>query len=106
MRIPFEFNESKFEDSARIKFLYNSPELHQNIEISIDGNEISVETLLETFERFLGALGVHVPENVYVGFLETVNESNEDDSEVSFELDDEDEEDIDDDNDFKNKKKK
>ena len=98
MRLPFDFNKPNLEENARIKFLYNSPELHQNIEISIDGNETSVETLLDAFERFLGALGIHIPNNVVVGFIELEkgeDGEDEEDSTVEFELekDEEDEED-------------
>ena len=38
MRFPFDFNNSSFNEDARIKFIYNSPELHQNVEISLDGD--------------------------------------------------------------------
>lgn len=79
MRLPFEFNNSKFDDEARIKFLYTSPELHQNIELSLDGDKTSVEALLDAFQRFLGALGVSVPENVVLGFVQLDDEDEDDD---------------------------
>lgn len=76
MRLPFNLSETKLEEDARVKFIYTSPELHQNIEISLDGDETSVETLLNAFERFLGALGINLPPNVILGFVE-IEESNE-----------------------------
>jgi hypothetical protein len=70
MRLPFDLNESKFEEDARVKFSFTSPELHQNIEISLDGDKTSVEALLDAFQRFLGALGINLPDNVVVGIIE------------------------------------
>ena len=70
MRLPFDLSESKFEQDARVKFSFTSPELHQNIEISIDGEDTSVEALLDAFQRFLGALGICTPKNVILGFVE------------------------------------
>jgi len=84
MRLPFELTESKFKPDARVKFVYTSSELHQNIEISMDGNNTTVETLLEGFERFLGALGICTPPNVVLGFIELNDEdeeNNEDENE-------------------------
>ena len=81
MRLPFSLNDSKFEEGARVKFSFTSPELHQNIEISLDGDDTSVEALLDAFQRFLGALGIIIPENVVVGFVELGEE--EDDNESS-----------------------
>jgi hypothetical protein len=80
MRLAFDFNNSNLNEEARIKLTYNSPELKQNIEISIDGDEISIDTLLDSFERFIGALGIHIPENVMLGFveLEELDEEDED----------------------------
>lgn len=86
MRLPFDFNNNSFQDDARIKFSFTSPELNQNIEISIDGSKLSVDVLLETFERFLSALGVSIPEDVVLGFIR-MEESDEDDQD-----DDDDEE--------------
>ena len=88
MRLPFDLSNSKIENNARVKFLFTSPELHQNIEVSLDGNDTSVETLLDAFRRFLGALGISIPDNVEVGFVEL------DDEELDEEdlLDDEEEE--------------
>lgn len=91
MRLPFNLNDSQFADEARIKFTYTAPELNQNIEISIDGSKLSVDVLLETFERFMSALGVSIPEDVVLGFIR-MEESDEDDQD-----DDEDDEDGDDD---------
>lgn len=95
MRLPFEFDNSKFDDS-RVKFIYTSPEHHQNIEISIDGDKTSVETLIETFERFLGALGISIPKNVVLSFVEIDDEDDENDEEKEDnEFEPEDEEDKD-----------
>lgn len=83
MRLPFTLGDSKIEDDARIKFSFTSPELHQNIEISLDGDDTSVEALVDAFQRFLGALGVAFPENVVLGFVdvgdEEQNDNNSDD---------------------------
>ncbi len=92
MRLPFDLNDSQFLSDARIKFSYTAPELNQNIEISIDGDKVSVETLLETYERFLGALGVCIPSNVMLGFVEI------DDQDSGDEGDDEDDDSDDDGN--------
>ena len=81
MRLPFNLSETKLEEDARVKFIYTSPELHQNIEISMDGEETSVETLLNAFERFLGALGISVPPNVILGFVEVEETEDSEDSE-------------------------
>lgn len=84
MRLPFDITGPKFQEEARVKFLFNSPELHQSIEISIDGNDTSVETLCDAFQRFLGALGITFPDNVVVGLIELdedeLDEDEEDDS--------------------------
>lgn len=69
MRLPFDLDNSKFQQDARVKFSFSSPELHQNIEISLDGDETSVEVLLDAFERFMCALGISFPENVALGFI-------------------------------------
>ena len=79
MRIPFNFDKTNFEEDARIKFSYTSPELHQNIEISIDSNELSIDALLETFERFISALGVSIPDDVVVGFIRVNDEEGDED---------------------------
>jgi len=71
MRPSFDLsNNLKFEEDARVKFIYTSPEHNQNIEISIDGDEASVDVLLDAFQRFLGALGVPFPANVGLEFVE------------------------------------
>lgn len=88
MRLPFNLDETKFDEKARVKFSFTSPELHQNIEISLDGEETTVETLLDAFQRFLGALGVSTPDNVLLGFVQV--EDDEDDDEEDDEDDDED----------------
>ena len=44
----------------------------------MDGNNTTVETLLEGFERFLGALGICTPSNVVLGFIELNDEDDED----------------------------
>ena len=98
MRLPFDINGPKFRDEARVTLSFHSPEFNQNIEISIDGNETSVDTLCDAFQRFLGALGISFPDNVVLGFVEL------DDEDM---LDDEDEEDdSDDEEDDKKGKKK
>lgn len=94
MRLPFNFNNSDLDQEARIKLSYTSPEHHQNIEISMDGDEVSVETLLDAFQRFLGALGICVPENVVLTFVELEEEG--DSKEIKFDLNDEKEDDEDD----------
>lgn len=81
MRLPFELKESKFEEDARVKFLFTSPELHQNIEISLDGEHTSIEALFDAFQRFLGALGICLPENVVVGLVDLDDEKNEEEDE-------------------------
>lgn len=88
MRLPFELSSTA--EDARVKFIYTSPELHQNIEISLDGENTSVDAILDAFQRFLGALGVSIPQNVAVGFVE-LDEKNEDD-EDSTDKDEEDSE--------------
>lgn len=78
MRLPFNLTGPELEREARVTFSYTSPELHQNIEVSIDGDETSVETLLDTFQRFLNALGISTPENVMLSFVEfTDDDDNE-----------------------------
>lgn len=98
MRLPFDMNDSQFASDARIKFSYTAPELNQNIEISIDGDKVSVDALLETYERFLSALGVCIPSNVMLGFVQADEGDEEDDDDddddddgdsgISFTLDD------------------
>ena len=78
MRLPFDIDKQKFEEDARVKFSFTSSELHQNIEISLDGDQTSVDTLLDAFQRFLGALGISVPNNVVLGFIELEEEEQED----------------------------
>ena len=80
MRPPFNLS-TKFEEDARVKFIYTSPEHHQNIEISIDGDEASVEVLLDAFQRFLGALGVPFPPNIGLEFVEYKEKNSEDSDE-------------------------
>ena len=78
MRLPFNLSDQKFEDGARVKFQYSSSELKQNIEISLDGEDASVEALVDAFERFLSALGISIPENVALGFVELEDDEEED----------------------------
>lgn len=78
MRLPFNLSD-KLEEDARVKFLYTSPELHQTIEISLDGHETSVEALVDAFQRFLGALGISIPPNINLAFVE--DDEEEEDSE-------------------------
>lgn len=94
MRLPFDFNNSNLNEEARIKLTYTSPELKQNIEISMDGDEISVDALLDSFQRFMGALGICVPENVVLGFVEIENEQEDfkEGGTIKFTLDDDEDE--------------
>jgi hypothetical protein len=78
MRLPFNLTGPELEREARVTFSYTSPELHQNIEVSIDGDDTSVETLLDTFQRFLNALGISTPENVMLSFVEFTDENDDD----------------------------
>jgi hypothetical protein len=81
MRDSFNLN---LKEDARVKFVYTSPELNQNIEISLDGDEASVEALVDAFQRFLGALGLPLPEGVYLAFIEAdEDEENEQEEENS-----------------------
>ena len=82
MRSPFNLTNIGLEEEARVKFSYTSPTLHQNIEISIDGDETSVEDLLDSFHRFLNALGISTPENVVLGFVELYEEEGGDGEEL------------------------
>ena len=80
MRLPFNISETKFDPtSSRVKFSFTSPELHQNIEISLDGNDTSIDALLDAFQRFLGALGVCLPDNIVLGFVEETDDEDDDD---------------------------
>ena len=89
MRLPFDINGPKFQDEARVKFSFHSPELNQNIEISIDGDQTSVETLCDAFQRFLGALGISFPDNVVLSFIELdEDELEEEDDDFDDEEDD------------------
>ena len=85
MRLPFDVNTNNIEENARVKFIYKSSELNQNIEISLNGDEATVENLLDAFTRFLGALGLALPDNVELGFIEFKDgeeeNENEDDEE-------------------------
>ena len=83
MRLPFELKESRFEEEARVKFIFTSPELHQNIEISLDGENCSMDALFDAFQRFLGALGIALPEGIVVGLIEEdfEDEDNDEDGE-------------------------
>ena len=111
MRLPFDITGPKFQEEARVKFSFHSPELNQNIEISIDGDKTSVETLCDAFQRFLGALGIGFPENVVVGLIE-LDEDELIQDEIEGLIDDEDDEDDEDEDDNddkpgnKNKKRK
>lgn len=90
MRLPFKFDESNLNEDARIKFIYNSPELHQNIEISLDAEKTSVDSLLDAFERFLGALGISIPDDVILQFVRVRSDEDEDEDEDKDEDGDED----------------
>lgn len=90
MRLPFELSNNQIEEDARVKFIYTAPELHQNIEISLDGENTSIDAILDAFQRFLGALGVAIPPNVGIGFIDLEEDSEkEEGEEVSFEADSE-----------------
>ncbi len=78
MRLPFEISTNKIDEGSRVKFLYTSSELHQNIEISLDGENTSIEAMMDAFHRFLSALGISIPPDVTVGFVELENEEDED----------------------------
>lgn len=93
MRLPFNIDKSDLNEDARIKFIYTSPELHQNIEISIDGDKTSVEALLDAFERFLGALGVSIPDDVMLQFIRIDDEDDEIELEEDEDLEEDDEDD-------------
>jgi hypothetical protein len=80
MRDAFNLN---LKEDARVKFVYTSPELNQNIEISLDGDEATVESLMDAFERFLGALGLGLPEGVYLALIEAEEEEDQEDEENS-----------------------
>ncbi len=99
MRLPFKFDESNLNEDARIKFTYNSPELHQNIEISLDAEKTSVDSLLDAFERFLGALGISIPEDVILQFVRVQSDEEDEEDEESKEQNDNDDDDDDDDDD-------
>ena len=89
MRPLFDLSNTKFEEDARVKFIYTSPEHHQNIEISIDGEETSVEVLMDAFKRFICALGVPLPPNVGLEFVEYGDEKDNKDEETNFKTEDE-----------------
>ncbi len=80
MRSPFNLSTTKFEEDARVKFIYTSPEHHQNIEISVDGDETTVGVLIDAFQRFLGALGLPIPPNVCLELVEYVEKEKDEDS--------------------------
>ena len=88
MRPPLNLSTVKFEEDARVKFIYTSPEHHQNIEISVDGDDTTVGVLMDAFQRFLGALGLPIPPNVSLELVEYIDkdkdeESDKDDDEES-----------------------
>lgn len=83
MRPPFNLSNTKFEEDARVKFIYTSPEHHQNIEISVDGDETTVGVLIDAFQRFLGALGLPIPPNVSLELVEYLDKDKEDSDEES-----------------------
>lgn len=83
MRLPFDINANNLEENARVKFIYKTSELNQNIEISLNGDEATVENLLDAFTRFLGALGLPLPENVELGFIEYNEEESEDEEDTN-----------------------
>jgi len=108
MRPLFDLSNTKFEEDARVKFIYTSPEHHQNIEISIDGEETSVEVLMDAFKRFICALGVPMPANVGLEFVEySEGDGKGGDDNIEFTLDEDDKGPEDEDpKDKKSKKKK
>lgn len=77
MRPSFSLTSQALEREARITFLYTSPELNQNIEVSINGDDdTSVEAILDSFHRFLNALGVNTPDDVVLGFVRVEDDEN------------------------------
>ena len=93
MRLPFQLTNNKIEEDARVKFIYTSPELHQNIEISLDGENTSIEAIMEAFHRFISALGISIPHNVTVGFIEIEEEDEDEDEDEDGQDESQDEED-------------
>jgi hypothetical protein len=91
MRLPFKFDESNLNEDARIKFTFTTPELHQNIEISLDAEDASVDSLLDAFERFLCALGINIPDNVLLQFVRVDLKDKEGEGDEDEEGEDEDE---------------
>lgn len=83
MRIPKNLPDFNFEEDARVKFLYYSPELKQNVEVSLDGNDTTLEALVDAFQRFVGALGIILPENTAFGLVELEDEDDEDEEEAT-----------------------
>lgn len=98
MRLPFKFDESNLNEDARIKFIFTTSDLHQNIEISLDAENTSVDSLLDAFERFLSALGISIPGNVMLQFVRVDAENGE--AEDGEEDEDGDEEDSDEEKEF------
>jgi hypothetical protein len=93
MRLPFKLDESNLNEDARVKFIYTTSELHQNIEISLDAENTSVDSLLDAFERFLSALGISIPGNVMLQFVRVDAENEEAEDGEGGEEDEEDDED-------------
>ena len=84
MRVPFNLPSSNLEDGARVEFHYSSPELKQDIKISLDGDETTLSELIHGFQRFLAALGVNIPEGAEMGFVEYEDDEEEGDEEEKF----------------------
>jgi hypothetical protein len=89
-----DFSFSELTDTgAKVKLTYENSELRQHIEISLDAEDLAVADLINAYQRFLGALGVNIPENHELGFVLTNEEDEDDDN------DDNDDDDGDDDGD-------
>lgn len=78
MRNSLGFNIEK-EKLPKIEFKYSSQKFKQHVNIILENeDEINIDQLLEAFHKFISALGVSIPENVYIRFIEGDDESNGD----------------------------
>ena len=85
-----DFSFSELTDTgAKVKLTYENSELRQHIEISLDAEDLAVADLINAYQRFLGALGVNIPENHELGFVLTNEEDEDDEGEISLEADSE-----------------
>ena len=81
MRFPKHMPDFGVEEDSRVKFLYSSPELKQCVEISLDGDDTTLEALVDAFQRFVGALGIILPENTAFGLVELDDEEEDEEEE-------------------------